>query len=214
MAFLILGRGPVVSSLIARLDALDSPSRLAVAAACVERVIPIFEVMTRGEVAEAPSAAHALRGAIALVRHSAQEGIATAEALRLVRSRVEDTTPSDREDYHVGSTTRMAWSVAGAVQRLLDALGSRPDELGSYYGARCSRSAEGCALAIRDSWEAVARFEDYEDRGEDEEWGDDEEKWQEEALRAAEQGQRTFGDEQKAQWFAWLEDEWGWEPGT
>jgi hypothetical protein len=192
MAFLL--RGPTVRELEARLLALDPLVRVAVAAACVEQVLPIFETMT-------DDGGEELREAVALAKRVAGGEAVAREEIRSALSRVHEVIPTFDEEYDPETPTRMALSVGGAAEGLL-----RSAEV------QGPAAVGGAARAIRDAYEAVARFVDYDDLGEA--CAAEEHEWQERVLSRAEGVTKPPVDAARKdpRWLVQLKHEWGWEP--
>jgi hypothetical protein len=192
MAFLL--RGPTVRELEARLRPLHPRLRVAVAAACVEQVLPIFETMK-------DDGGDELREAIALAKRYADGEAVTPDEIGSALSRVHEVIPTFDEEYDPETPTRMARSVGDAVEGVLRAA----DE---QAGSPVDRAAK----AIRDAYEAVARFVDYDDL--DEADAAEEQEWQERILRQAEAAAKPPVDVARhdPRWLVQLKDEWGWEP--
>jgi len=177
-----------------RLANLDAARRLAVAAGCTARVLPLFESMTEEGV-------RGLAAAVALAWRVAEGGTAGASELRDARDALEDMNADDDGEY--SSPARVAATVRRAVRALLDVV----------PGADGTRAGD----CLFDAHEAVVHFVRYED-GRDvsvDTWPAEEEAWQAALLALAEGGASASAlrihAEAPASWWRWLEDEWGWE---
>jgi hypothetical protein len=166
----------------ARLEALPHPLRVAVGAACVERILPIFEAMTDDD-----PRCLALRRAVDLAWSYAECGRVGADELGAVRDSVLDTgldaakratrdEEGDGEDWfergRLGTVEFVHSAVSSAVEVLLMAL----DEGDSM---RADRIADAAKYAR----EAVFLFEKYDDKTTN--WALAEDQWQEDLLGRA-----------------------------
>lgn len=178
-------------SFAARLEVLPNPLRVAIGAACVERVLPIFEAMS-----DDPPEAH--RAAIDLAwRYAAGEAVDHAE-IRATLARIPTHALEDDDGQPKGSLARVVARVDFAVLNLLRAIDGAEKIPGLLVGA-----------AIENARDAVYRFEKYEDVANH--WALAEDEWQGRLLARAEscsdaKALRTAGE--PPVWRAHLDAEW------
>ena len=172
---MLLGALPATWShqvLTARLNALPAQVRVAVAAACAQHVLPLYECFFDEGI-------HDLGSAVSVAwRFACGEGLAGLEVMDAVRA-ARDILNEEQEEEGT-SPARIGAAVCEAVSYLLSALEADALPL----------SEERAEQSIRMAHAAVVHFARYEDGYEDvvDEWGVQEQQWQERVLCFAEKG--------------------------
>ncbi len=177
-----------------RIKALPPRIRVAVAAACAERVLPLFEVMSERGVATA-------RAALRLAWSWAEGQEIDPRARRSALSTIEELLPKEHDDR--GLAVRTLERAGSAIVKALEATAI---EEADY-------SAQAAALSVKMAQAAVHGFELAEDG---KMWAMEEQSFQERMLALAESGDvarvRAGTKEEKSPSFLdWLEEEWGWD---
>jgi hypothetical protein len=186
-----------------RLEALSNRLRVAVGAACVERVLPIFEAITERE-----AGCEALRRAVAVAwRYAEGAGVhqeeldAVSASMREHAQGEDHEEEADEEGYDRDRTGTIEFTVCEvllAVKNLIMAV----DERDPVPGIRAGDAA-------RAARQAVFLLEKYDDKTND--WALLEDEWQEAILVLAERSRDPVAVRASSGtcvWRAYLEAEW------
>jgi hypothetical protein len=186
-----------------RIAALPSRIRVAVAVVCVERVLPLFEVMSDRGV---ETARHALRLAWSWAEGEAIDPRARRSAI----DALEEALPKEGDDR--GAAVRTLERVGLALVHVLEATAAEDGVAmgGEKVDEYCARAASAAVMKAQAAVQGFERFEDGDG------WAFEEQSFQRAILILAESGDvASIKKGAKAQrspsFLDWLEEEWGWE---